>query len=59
MKIVANIIIVISLPPNDVDEKILCMNTDDVVMAIPYNDETKHLVGMTEEAPEYYIYWED
>ena len=49
----------ISLPPNDVDEKILCMNTDDVVMAIPYNDETKHLVGMTEEAPEYYRYWED
>lgn len=26
---------------------------------IPYNDETKHLVGTTEEAPEYYKYWED
>ena len=26
---------------------------------IPYNDDTKHLVGTTEEAPEYYIYWED
>ena len=26
---------------------------------IPYNDETKHLVGMKEEAPEYYRYWED
>ena len=26
---------------------------------IPYNDETKHLVGTTEEAPEYYRYWED
>lgn len=26
---------------------------------IPYNKETKHLVGTTEEAPEYYIYWED
>lgn len=26
---------------------------------IPYNDETKHLVGTTEEAPEYYNYWED
>ena len=25
---------------------------------IPYNDETKHLVGTTEEAPEYYRYWE-
>ena len=26
---------------------------------IPYNDETKHLVGTTEEAPEYYRYWEE
>ena len=26
---------------------------------IPYNNETKHLVGTTEEAPEYYRYWED
>ena len=25
---------------------------------IPYNDDTKHLVGTTEEAPEYYRYWE-
>ena len=28
-------------------------------MVIPYNDETKHLVGTTDEAPEYYRYWED
>lgn len=26
---------------------------------IPYNDDTKHLVGTTEEAPQYYRYWED
>ena len=26
---------------------------------IPYNEETKHLVGTTEEAPEYYRYWEN
>ena len=26
---------------------------------IPYNEETKHLVGTTEEAPEYYRYWEE
>ena len=25
---------------------------------IPYNKETKHLVGTTDEAPEYYRYWE-
>ena len=24
---------------------------------IPYNEETKHLVGTTEEAPDYYCYW--
>ena len=28
------------------------------VFCIPYNDETKHLAGTTEEAPEYYKYWE-
>lgn len=26
---------------------------------IPYNDETKHLVGTTDEAPKFYRYWED
>ena len=28
-------------------------------MCIPYNEETEHLLGTTEEAPEYYRYWED
>ena len=49
----------ISLPPNDIDENALCMTTDDVVMTIPYNDETKHLAGTNKEAPEFYRYWED
>ena len=26
---------------------------------VPYNDDTKHLVGTSDEAPEYYRYWED
>lgn len=26
---------------------------------IPYNNDTKHLVGTSEEAPKYYRYWED
>ena len=26
---------------------------------IPYNDDTKHLIGTTDEAPEFYRYWED
>lgn len=49
----------VSLPPNDVDKTVFCMNTDDVVMVIPYNEETKHLVDTNEEAPEFYRYWED
>ena len=49
----------ISLPPNDVDETVLCMTTNDVVMAIPYNEETKCLVGTNKEAPEFYRYWEN
>lgn len=28
-------------------------------MCIPYNDDTKHLVGTTKEAPEFYRYWEN
>lgn len=26
---------------------------------IPYNDETKHLIGTKDEAPEYYRYWKE
>lgn len=26
--------------------------------AIPYNDDTKHLIGTKDEAPEYYRWWE-
>ena len=28
-------------------------------ICIPYNDDTKHLVGTEEEAPDFYKYWED
>ena len=34
----------------------LCNN---YAYCIPYNDDTKHLVGTTDEVPEYYRYWED
>lgn len=36
----------------------LCINTP-YKYCIPYNDDTKHLVGTTKEAPEYYRYWEE
>ena len=35
-----------------------CM-TSSYQCCIPYNDETKHLIGTKDEAPEYYRYWED
>ena len=50
----------ISIPPTDVDETISCMTIDtDIIMAIPYNEETKGLVGTNKEASEFYRYWED
>ena len=36
----------------------ICITTARCKYCIPYNDDTKHLVGTTEEAPEYYRYWE-
>lgn len=36
-----------------------CANDTAYKIYIPYNDDTKHLVGTTEEAPEHYRYWED
>ena len=37
----------------------ICITTDRCKYCIPYNDDTKQLVGTNEEAPEYYRYWED
>ena len=35
----------------------ICLNS--YTYCIPYNDDTKHLVGTKDEAPEYYRYWEE
>ena len=41
-------------------EFIICTtDTSGFWYCIPYNDDTKHLVGTEEEAPEYYRYWEN
>ena len=37
--------------------KYVCV-THLAVFCIPYNDDTKHLLGTNKEAPEYYRYWE-
>lgn len=43
---------------NNIEYPYHCMGNS-VRYCIPYNDDTKHLVGTTEEAPEYYRYWEE
>lgn len=44
---------------NELYYPFVCINGSSWRCCIPYNEETKHLVGTTEEAPEYYRYWED
>lgn len=36
----------------------ICMGNNLYKQCIPYNNDTKHLVGTNKEAPEYYRYWE-
>lgn len=42
----------------DVKSPFHCI-TGNASICIPYNDETKHLVGTTEDCPEYYKWWEE
>lgn len=50
----------VSDPPDDTSNKTLCMCImEDILMVIPYNDDTKHLAGTSEEAPKFYRHWED
>lgn len=39
-------------------ERYICTSGCSWKRCIPFNDDTKHLVGKTDEAPEYYRYWE-
>ena len=36
-----------------------CLCTAFWNMGIPYNEETKHLIGTNEDCPEYYKWWEE
>lgn len=42
----------------DVEYKYKCLSSC-TKYCIPYNEDTKHILGTTDEAPEYYRYWED
>ena len=45
---------------NEPNTRFICATRESFyIYCIPYNDDTKHLVGTTGEAPEFYKYWED
>ena len=44
---------------NECDFSAFICNDVGYEYCIPYNDETKYLIGTKEEEPEYYRYWED
>ena len=43
---------------NDIHYNVTCV-TCKWVQCIPYNEETKHLVGTKEDCPEYYKWWKE
>lgn len=49
----------VSVPALEGDTTVCVIGDRDVPMVIPYNDDTKHLVGTSDEAPEFYRYWEE
>ena len=46
-------------PSHAKNETPLTLGVIEANMVIPYNEDTKHLVGTEEEAPEFYRYWEE
>ena len=46
-------------PDEDDEEEYIDLIGSACNKCIPYNDETKHLLGTTEDCPEYYKWWED
>lgn len=43
---------------NDVHYNVTCVTTH-WIQCIPYNEDTKHLLGTTNDCPEYYKWWEE
>ena len=43
---------------NDVSFPVYC-SSDCFATCIPYNEETKHLVGTSDDCPDYYKWWEE
>ena len=51
--------IFLHIEPEDDFHYVVCIPNSTWKYCIPYNDDTKHLVGTTNNAPEFYRYWED
>ena len=49
---------ILSFITEDEDYPYVCIE-ESYSFCIPYNEDTKHLVGTTEKAPEFYRYWEN
>ena len=47
-----------TLPPFENGERVVCVDIG-YHQCIPYNDDTKHLVGTLNDCPEYYKWWEE
>lgn len=43
----------------EVNKLCVCSGLNSYLECIPYNDATKYLLGTSDEAPEYYRYWEN
>ena len=43
---------------NDIHYNVTCVTTH-WIQCIPYNEDTKHLLGTTNDCPEYYKWWEE
>lgn len=50
---------IVSMPADELNINPVLIGNTNFNVVIPYNDDTKHLVGTTDEAPEFYRYWED
>jgi hypothetical protein len=44
---------------DEVNDYVVCTGDVHYNYCIPYNNDTKHLVSKTEDAPEFYKYWEE
>ena len=44
---------------NEGDDYACMCSSNSYAFCVPYNDDTKHLVGSSDEAPEYYRWWDE